>query len=43
MTKHELESSLGAEGCSSPEEVRFAVLENIGHVTVIPMQQKNGD
>jgi uncharacterized membrane protein YcaP (DUF421 family) len=37
MTKHELEASLRAEGCAGPEEVRFAVLENNGQVTVIPM------
>jgi len=36
MTKHELEASLHAEGCAGVEEVRFAVLENNGHVTVIP-------
>jgi uncharacterized membrane protein YcaP (DUF421 family) len=36
MTKHELEASLRAEGCAGPEEVRFAVLENNGRVTVIP-------
>jgi hypothetical protein len=39
MTTHELESSLRAEGCVGPEEVRFAVLENNGHVTVIPMDE----
>lgn len=36
MTKHELEASLRANGCAGPEEVRFAVLENNGHLTVIP-------
>ena len=36
MTKHELEAALRAEGCAGPEEVRFAVLENNGQVTVIP-------
>jgi len=40
MTTHELESSLRAEGCVGPEDVRFAVLENNGHVTVIPMDGK---
>jgi uncharacterized membrane protein YcaP (DUF421 family) len=36
MTMHELESALRAEGFCGPEEVRFALLENNGHVTVIP-------
>ena len=35
MTKHELEASLRAEGCAGPEEVRFAVLENNGRITVV--------
>jgi len=36
MTMHELDAALRAEGCCGPEEVRYAVLENNGHVTVIP-------
>jgi uncharacterized membrane protein YcaP (DUF421 family) len=36
MTIHELNASLRAGGCAGAEEVRFAVLENNGHVTVIP-------
>ena len=36
MTKHELEAALRGAGCAGPEEVRFAVLENNGQVTVIP-------
>lgn len=36
MTMHELNASLRAGGCAGPEEVRFAVLENNGQVTVIP-------
>jgi uncharacterized membrane protein YcaP (DUF421 family) len=35
MTAHELKAALRAEGCASEEEVRFAVLENNGHVTVV--------
>ena len=35
MTIHELESSIRSQGCSGPEEIRFAVLENNGHITVI--------
>ena len=37
MTTHELEASLRAAGCSGPAEVRFAVLENTGKVSVIPL------
>jgi uncharacterized membrane protein YcaP (DUF421 family) len=35
LTTHELKAALRAEGCSSEEEIRFAVLENNGHVTVV--------
>ena len=35
MTRHELEAALRAQGCAGPEEVRFAVLENNGNVSVI--------
>jgi uncharacterized membrane protein YcaP (DUF421 family) len=35
MTAHELKAALRAEGCAGEEEVRFAVLENNGHVTVV--------
>ena len=41
MTKHELEAALRAEGCAGPEEVRFALIENNGHITVIPLQRNN--
>lgn len=37
MTTHELEASLRAAGFAGPAEVRFAVLENTGKVSVIPM------
>lgn len=36
MTVHELNSSLRAEGCAGPEHVLIAVLENNGHITVVP-------
>ena len=39
MTMHELEASLRAEGCTGLAGVRFAVLENNGHVTVMPMNE----
>jgi uncharacterized membrane protein YcaP (DUF421 family) len=38
MTMHELESSLRMAGCAGPTEVRFAVLENTGKVSVITMK-----
>jgi uncharacterized membrane protein YcaP (DUF421 family) len=41
MTQHELEASLRANGYAGPEEVRFAVLENNGQLTVIPKKNKN--
>lgn len=41
MTVHELNASLRAEGCVGPEEVLIAVLENNGHVTVVP-KKTNG-
>ena len=40
MIMHELEAALRAQGCSGPEEVRFAVLENNGHLSVIPYHNK---
>ncbi len=43
MTKHELEAALRAEGCAGPEDVRFAVLENNGHITVIPLRNTHVD
>ena len=41
MTIHELNSALRAEGCMGPEEVQFAVLENNGHVTVVPRHRQS--
>ena len=35
MTIHELNAALRAEGCTGPEMVHFAVLENNGHLTVV--------
>jgi uncharacterized membrane protein YcaP (DUF421 family) len=43
MTKHELEAALRTSGCAGPEEVRFAVLENNGQVTVIPHEHQPVD
>jgi uncharacterized membrane protein YcaP (DUF421 family) len=42
MTTHELDASLRAAGCAGPTEVRFAVLENTGKVSVIPMEHDAG-
>src|SRR5882762_2751512 len=35
MTMHELEAALRAEGCMCAADVRFAVLENSGRVSVV--------
>jgi uncharacterized membrane protein YcaP (DUF421 family) len=35
LTMHELDAALRAEGCSGVDEVRFALLENNGHITAI--------
>jgi len=37
MTIHELEAAIRANGCAGVHEVRIAVLENSGDVTVIPL------
>jgi len=42
MTTHELEASLRAAGCAGPSEVRFAVLENTGKVSIIPREHGGG-
>jgi uncharacterized membrane protein YcaP (DUF421 family) len=41
MTTHELKAALRAEGCAREEDVRFAILENNGHVTVIRKEEHN--
>ena len=41
MTTHELDAALRAAGFSGPAEVRFAVLENTGKVSVIPFHSAN--
>ena len=35
MTMHELDAAIRAEGCAGPENVRFAVLENNGRISVL--------
>ena len=40
LTVHELNASLRAEGCTGPEDVLLAVLENNGHITVVPRKQE---
>jgi uncharacterized membrane protein YcaP (DUF421 family) len=42
MTIHELKAALRAEGCGREADVRFAIVENNGRVTVIPMENHNG-
>ncbi|MGH7593903.1 MAG: DUF421 domain-containing protein [Gemmatimonadales bacterium] len=39
MTHHELNSALRQAGCTSVEEVHYAVLENNGSVSVVPKQR----
>jgi uncharacterized membrane protein YcaP (DUF421 family) len=39
LTHHELMSSLRAAGCASIEEVRTAVLESNGNISVIPRER----
>lgn len=41
MTKHELDAELRTAGCTGPAEVRFAVLENTGKVTVIRRRENS--
>jgi len=41
MTTHELKAALRGEGCAGEEDVRFAVLENNGHVTVVRRENHN--
>src|SRR5437867_299692 len=41
MTMHELEAALRAEGCMCAGDVRFAVLENSGRISVV-MKGKEG-
>jgi uncharacterized membrane protein YcaP (DUF421 family) len=39
MTTHELDAALRSAGCAGAGEVRFAVLENNGRVSVIPRRR----
>ncbi len=41
LTHHELNSALRQAGCASVEEVRSAVLENSGAISVVPMKRNN--
>ena len=41
MTHHELNAALRQAGCACVEEVQFAVLENNGSVSVVPLNSKN--
>jgi uncharacterized membrane protein YcaP (DUF421 family) len=43
MTMHELRAAIRAGGCACEEDVRYAVLENNGHVSVIPKDHKPVD
>ena len=39
MTMHELHAALRAEGCTTADQVLVAVLENNGHITIIPRRK----
>lgn len=39
ITRHELMAALRAEGCACLSDVHFAVLENSGHITVVPRRE----
>jgi uncharacterized membrane protein YcaP (DUF421 family) len=40
MTIHELDAALRAEGCAGAKAARFAVMENNGRISVIPMRKE---
>ncbi|HSJ02112.1 MAG TPA: YetF domain-containing protein [Verrucomicrobium sp.] len=42
LTRHELELALRRHGCTSPAEVRLAVLENNGEISVVQKMEKEG-
>jgi len=39
ITHHELMAALRAAGCAGPDEVRFAIIENNGRISVIPRER----
>jgi uncharacterized membrane protein YcaP (DUF421 family) len=41
LTHHELNAALRAAGCSCPEEVHYAILENTGQITVQPRKRED--
>ena len=43
MTQHDLEVTLRAAGYAGPHQVRFAVLETTGRVSVIPLHSPGGE
>jgi len=43
MTVHDLHAALRTAGCAGPSEVRFAVLENTGKVSVIPKRTDDSE
>ena len=40
LTHHELNAALRAAGCSCPEEVHYAILENTGQITIQPRKRE---
>jgi len=43
LTHHELNAALRAAGCSCPEEVHYAILENTGQITIQPRKREEKD
>jgi uncharacterized membrane protein YcaP (DUF421 family) len=43
LTHHELDAALRQAGCASLGEVRFAMLENNGSITVVPRKEPAGN
>ncbi|QDU25664.1 hypothetical protein ETAA8_07340 [Anatilimnocola aggregata] len=41
MTQHDLQAAIRAAGHTGPEEIRYAVLETNGHVSVIPLEKSD--
>jgi uncharacterized membrane protein YcaP (DUF421 family) len=39
ITRHELMAALRGEGCACLSDVHFAVLENSGHISVVPRKE----
>jgi len=43
LTRHDLNAALRQAGCTSVEDVRSAILENNGSISIVPAKHKNGE